>query len=607
MSNAFIVLILLAQISFLSSSKTNDLNKRNLKSEKKKDRKLEDILSDDIVIIHLNDVHCGVNDTIGYDGFVLYRDELKKKYKHVITVDVGDNIQGGTLGAITTGEAITTIMNEIKFDVNILGNHEFDYGVERLEELQSLMKTKYICANFFESGKETPVYDPYQIITVGDKKIAFIGIVTPLAYSKTYLASIKDDNGNSKYDLLSENNKLYETTQKYINEVRGEPNNVDYVILLTHIGMDEEEYTSNGLLSQLTGVNAVLDGHTHKVYNTTTGDKNNNPIPISQTGTKLANVGQLIIQTDGQIQSLMIDTIPEPSDKSNAKKITRSNKEVWVDTNMNDFLNNLWKEYETELNEKIADLTFDFIVLPGGSTSSSSNYCRTKECTLGNIITDSFKELLSVDLSLVNGGDIRTNLLKGEVTRKNIIDVLPFFTSIYVIEATGQTILDTLEFSASRLPNSFGGFLQISGGTFDIDTSIETSVETDSNGMFTKISGKRRVSNVKINGENIDLNKKYKVSVSEFIQSGGDGYSMLTDCEIINEYALTETDAFQEYLKTNLKGEIPTKYQNLEGRINIGDLNTNDDNESDSGQYFKKFLTFLSFAFIILLFVKILI
>ena len=92
-------------------------------------------LSDDIVIIHLNDVHCGITDKIGYDGFVLYRRELEKKYKKVITVDVGDHIQGGTLGAISDGEAIIKIMNEVNFDVAILGNHEFDYRLDQLYKL----------------------------------------------------------------------------------------------------------------------------------------------------------------------------------------------------------------------------------------------------------------------------------------------------------------------------------------------------------------------------------------------------------------------------------------------------------------------------------------
>ena len=90
----------------------------------KKIRKTEELLNN-IVLIHLNDVHCGINDSIGYDGFVLYRRELQKKYKYVISIDVGYHIQGGVLGSISEGEVIIKIMNEIKFDVAILGNHKF--------------------------------------------------------------------------------------------------------------------------------------------------------------------------------------------------------------------------------------------------------------------------------------------------------------------------------------------------------------------------------------------------------------------------------------------------------------------------------------------------
>lgn len=320
-----------------------------------------------------------------------------------------------------------------------------------------------------------------------------------MTFSLSYISSIKDSNGNPVYDFLSDSQRLYEVTQNYINEVKQK--GADYVILITHIGMDEEKYTSNEIISKLEGVDAVLDGHTHKVYNTTTPDKNGEKIPISQTGTKLGVIGQLLLKTDGTIESLMIETIPEPSDTTGAKKITRDGgDEVWVDSDMNDFLNELWKKYENELNYKVADLDYDLIIKPGNSTSSSSIYCRFKECTLGNLIADSFKDLLSTDLSLVNGGDIRTNLLKGNVTRKEVIDVLPFFSTLFVVETTGQTILDALEFSASRLPNSFGGFLQVSGITFDIDTSINSTVETDLNSMFLRVKGDRRVSNVKING-----------------------------------------------------------------------------------------------------------
>ena len=107
MDKFFIALILITQINYLYLSPTNSFKKKNIKEISKRinDRKLDE-LKDDIVIIHLNDVHCGFNDTIGYDGFALYRKELQKKYKYVIAVDVGDHVQGGTLGAITEGQAV---------------------------------------------------------------------------------------------------------------------------------------------------------------------------------------------------------------------------------------------------------------------------------------------------------------------------------------------------------------------------------------------------------------------------------------------------------------------------------------------------------------------
>ena len=213
--------------------------------------------SDDIIIVHLNDVHCGINDTIGYDGFVLYRDELKKKYPNIISVDVGDHIQGGIIGSISDGSAIINIMNKVGFDVAILGNHEFDYGVEQLSKLRKNITSNYISSNFCYKKNKTTIFEPYKIIEKGGKKIAFIGVLTPLTFSKTYLSTLRDSNGEAIYDFLTDNNtqELYDRIQKYINEVRNDKK-ADYVILLTHIGMDVEQYTSNELLSKLENVDA---------------------------------------------------------------------------------------------------------------------------------------------------------------------------------------------------------------------------------------------------------------------------------------------------------------------------------------------------------------
>ena len=117
-------------------------------SQEKAKRDLQNNKSNDIIILHTNDVHCGVQDSIGYDGLMLYKRQLLQKYNNVILVDAGDHIQGGTIGQITNGEAIIEIMNKLEYDVVTLGNHEFDYGIEQLESIEKLLNCKYISSNY---------------------------------------------------------------------------------------------------------------------------------------------------------------------------------------------------------------------------------------------------------------------------------------------------------------------------------------------------------------------------------------------------------------------------------------------------------------------------
>ena len=526
---------------------------------------------DDIIILHLNDVHCGVNDTIGYDGFVQYRKELNKTYpNNIITVDVGDHAQGGTLGSISDGTAIINILNKIGFDVAILGNHEFDYGIDQLINLNENITSNYISANFCYKKNKSTIFNSSKIIERCGKKIAFIGVVTPLTFSKTYLSTIKDSNGEAVYDFLNDNNaqELYDKVQENINKLKNDEN-ADYVILLTHLGMDLEQYTSNGLLSKLENVDAVLDGHTHLIYNKTAKDKNNKEIHISQTGTKLQSIGKLIIKNNGTILSEIIENITEPSDKSDAKKLTRGKKEIWVDTDTNNFLNNLWKEYEDILNIYYGHSNYKLEIRPEGTSDSHYIYCRYKECTVGNLVADSFKWAGNSEVAIVNGGSIRNSINEGNLTRGQIIEAAPFFNDIITKKVPGKCSLEAIELGTSNYPDAAGAFPQVSGINYDIDTSINSSVLKDSNGLFLDVPGKRRVSNVKINGKNLDLDKNYTISMSSFVGSGGDGYTMFTNYEVFNESLLTDSDSIALYIKDELEGEIPEKYKDFQGRINF--------------------------------------
>lgn len=158
---------------------------------------------------------------------------------------------------------------------------------------------------------------------------------------------------------------------------------------------------------------------------------------------------------------------------------------------------------------------------------------------------------------------------KGNITRGQIIEVLPWFNNIVQKRITGQSILDALEFGMSKLPILSGNFPQVSGISFDVDTSFESTVVVDEFGMFVNVTGKRRVSNVKINGVDLESDKLYKASLIEFIANGGDGYSMLSKFEIYNESLITDTDALTNFIHDDLNGEIPIRYKEFQGRINI--------------------------------------
>ena len=214
-------------------------------------------------------------------------------------------------------------MNSIEFNVSILGNHEFDYGIEQLQKLGENISSKYVCSNFCYNKNKTTFFEPYKIVKAGNKTIGFIGVLTPLTLTKTYLSSIKDENNELLYDFLVNNDvkKLYETVQGYINDLKN-TEKVNYIILLTHFGMNVEDYTSNDLLSHLENVDAILDDHTHLIYNTTSKDKNKKDILISQTGTKLESIGKLIIKSNGSLESEIIKKVPEPIDKEDPINIT---------------------------------------------------------------------------------------------------------------------------------------------------------------------------------------------------------------------------------------------------------------------------------------------
>jgi 2',3'-cyclic-nucleotide 2'-phosphodiesterase (5'-nucleotidase family) len=515
------------------------------------------------VILHTNDVHAGYADYIGYDGLVLYKKELEALYHNVLLVDAGDAVQGTVIGSLSKGTEIIGMMNRAGYDLAIPGNHEFDFGFDALEECSELLSCGYICANFCTADGE-PVFRPWRILEAGDLKIGFVAVVTPDTFTRSMIRNVVNEVGEPMYDFLADDtgDRLCGALQKSIDEVRA--NGADYVILIAHLGSDTNAssiYSSNAVVGKLTGLDMVIDSHTHEVYNRQIPDREGRMIPIAQAGEKLKAFGQLTIYRDGHLEETLVDQVPSvsgiPSELVQRKKTDR-----YVDPEMKAFLDDITASYEPLLERKIGYNPADLVVWDG-----VRDYNRGEENGLCDLVADSQRALTGAQAAVIHAGSVRNNLNAGEVTCKDVLNTLPYFNEIVKVSVSGQMILDALEFSVSFLPQRVGGFLQVSGISYSADLDLESSVQKDEKNQFICVDGNYRVHNVKIAGRDLDPKAEYTLSTNMFLLTGGDGYTMFKEADILETMPLSDNEMLMKYIEDNLGGMIPEKYGKPLGRI----------------------------------------
>ena len=524
-----------------------------------------------IAILFTNDVHSYYDRDIGYDGLVLMKKELEQQYEHVILVDAGDAVQGAPIGAFSKGKEIIRIMNEAGYDIAILGNHEFDYGMDVLDDLGEQLDCGYICANFCTADGET-VYDPYRILECGDTKVAFISVDTPDIFDKTKIREITDDQGVPMYDFKSSESgeTLYACLQGYIDEVKGK--GADYVILLAHLGNGEDAtkaYRSNEVVAHLTGLDAVIDSHSHITENTKVADADGKEIPLIDTGCYFKSVGTMILHPDRTIDVDLIDEIPAPQDWMEgieAVTVNRKDTDRFADAGMHKFLEEITASYADIMNRKVRESAFDLII----REEDGAEVSRYSENGLCELVADAFREIGDTDVCIVNAGSVRNNLPAGDITFNTVMDVLPYSTNVVIAECKGQTILDALEYGCRNMPVKSGAFPQVSGLEFTVDLNIESSIETNEFGDFEKVAGDRRVSSVLVDGKPLDPEAIYTITASEYLLTGGDHYTMFSrDANITGTTQMTDNTLLAEYIEKNLNGVIPENYKNEENRIHV--------------------------------------
>lgn len=522
----------------------------------------------DIIILYTNDVHCAVDADIGYAGLAAYKAQMEEKTPYVTLVDCGDALQGDALGTVSQGEYLTQIMNQVGYDFAVLGNHEFDYGLEQLTALIKQSQAQYLGCNIRYTGSEEnalAALDPYQIVTYGEVKVAFIGISTPESIAKSTPAYFMDDSGELVYDFYGgSGEELYTQVQQTVANCLAA--GADYVIALAHLGDDESSapFRSTDLIAATNGIDVVLDGHSHSVISCDVIDnKDGDPVLLSSTGTGLANIGQLVITASGNVSTGLIGEYPDKDAPTTV------------------LIQEIQDQYEAALSQVVGDSDVDLTTM----SDSGIRLIRSRETNLGDFCADAYRVLAEADIALVNGGGIRADLAAGEITYGDLIAVHPYGNTLCVAEATGQEILDALEMASRSVmaatddsENAIGengGFLQVSGLRYTIDTSIDSTVEVDESGMFVSCGENRRVQNVEILQDDgsytvIDPEQTYTVASHNYlIKQGGDGLNMFMDNTLIIDEGMLDYQVLITYMTDYLGGTVGEDYAAAQARITV--------------------------------------
>lgn len=426
----------------------------------------------EIRILHMNDFHgfaepykpLGSDEMLGGISYLSEVANKLRKEKPSLLLSAGDMIQGNNWANLSQGESVIALMNAMGFDAMVVGNHEFDFG-------QDILKKRISESKFPVLGANVEGLDSLKLFVINEVKgvkIAIVGIVTEETPESTHPKNVVGLRFNS----------IEKTIRKYLQELTGK---TDIIIVLSHIG----HHADRELAEKVKGIDVIIGGHSHT--------KVTKPVQVGNT---------IIVQAweHGKALGVLDLTIED-------KKIVRFDghlEEIGPTLSKKDetisfIVEKYNKKVDSVLNEKVgyADVDLD------------GENVRKRETNLGNLIADIMRNASGADVTIINGGGIRTSIKKGDVRVKDIYSVLPFDNYIVAIKLKGKEIKEALEHGVSVLGESAGRFPQVSGLRFSFSPSPKAG---------------SRIKEIFIAGKPIEPDREYIVATNDFLAAGGDGY-----------------------------------------------------------------------------------
>lgn len=486
--------------------------------------------SNRLVILHTNDTHSQITPDRNDLGGVMRRkaviDSIRQADPNVLLVDAGDAVQGTLFFYLYGGKAEQEVMNDLGVDIRILGNHEFDNGIDSLASVLALSNATKISSNYDLS--QTPLANQFVTSSIkeyGGKRIGFIGI------------NLNPDGMITKgnYDgLVFE--PIVATANKAASKLKKD-DKVDAVIAISHIGYAPAGLVGDSVLAvNSRDIDIIIGGHSHDVIDPKTESGNSRshlrnldgkPVLVVQTGKAGRKLGKIEIDLD----KLGSDSYPDYElididsryDSYNDPKLAATIK-------------------------KYSDGVDSLMQLNVGTTTRALD---SKSDELLNFfadyVLDRGKELApNVDLAIVNKGGIRDGLPQGKFSKGQILNIFPFRNYITVIDIKGNDLREAFDVMASR-----GG----DGISANVTAEYETGEDP-------------HAEDIMINGKELDPDKTYRVATIDYLAKGGDYMTSLTRSKTVTNSPKLVYDDLLYYL-TEGKGKDKPLEGSLEKRWTI--------------------------------------
>ena len=490
-----------------------------------------------VVILHSNDVHGALE---GYAKMATLYKYYEKEGAKTIVVDDGDFAQGSPYVSLSKGHNAITMMNAVPYHVVGLGNHEFDYGYDQLMENLKDAKFYALCANVFDKTTQNSILPPYAVFrTNTGANIGIFALETPVTQTKVNPLYLE----NLYFPVFEDFFKVAQQVTDHLKQNEG----ADVVICLAHLGVaaEDDPYTSPNLLKYVSGIDLVIDGHSHSVFTEYDG------LPIQQTGTKFANIGVVVLDDKtGKIEQHFLQDCAEIADDPEVAALAKK----------------LMDEVDQKYGVKFAEskVSLNGVKAPGNRTMETNN---------GDLITDAMRWAIVKDASILkvpaedviavtNGGGIRAPIEPGDVTMRDINTVLPFGNTLAVIYVKGSELLEALEASTYCTPDPVGGFPQVAGMSYTIDTTkpYDSNAETYPASTYYGPKSIQRVTINDINGQPYDPDKTYAVITNNFCAAGGDTYYIFKNASDQFDTGIPLDEVVMQFITEELKGVIGEEY-----------------------------------------------